>query len=242
MSKFCVRRSDGGFRARSSPAPPASVRAKLPAKRAVSSTAAPAARRWRQAAQNVEAHPAESDRSRAGGMGSGCGATSRGVRARGRALRLLVIPPPVQPDACPVPEGCPDPSCGSHHVRVRPAVRKPPRDPGGREAGADRWQGPRGGRAFRVSPLGVSPGQTSTRRKGAAALLCVVGRSDGAAASARAARGGPRSKVALSYAGRATGPRGTGPLREPVRRGGGRVVGPARRSPAIRGPPGRPRP
>jgi hypothetical protein len=44
-------------------------------------------------------------------------------------MRLLVVPPPVQPDIYLEPEGCPHADCGSHHVQFRQAAKKPVRDP-----------------------------------------------------------------------------------------------------------------
>ena len=43
-------------------------------------------------------------------------------------MRLLVIPPPVQPAVFADPRGCPAPECGSRHVQFRQAVPKPLRD------------------------------------------------------------------------------------------------------------------
>ena len=86
-------------------------------------------------------------------------------------MRLLVIPPPVQPDVYPAPDGCPYAACGSRHVQFRQAVRKPLRDTHLSEVIAHRSPCPRCGRTFRVSPVGVSHDQTSARRNGVAVLF-----------------------------------------------------------------------
>jgi transposase-like protein len=140
-------------------------------------------------------------------------------------MRLLVIPPPVQPDLYPAPDGCPYAGCGSRHVQFRQAVRKPLRDPFVGEVVAHRYQCPRCGRTFRVYPVGVRHDQTSARLKGLAVLFYVLGMSYGAVAIALAALGCPLSKVAVYNAVQAAGARVAGLRREAVRRGGGRVVG-----------------
>jgi hypothetical protein len=137
-------------------------------------------------------------------------------------MRLLVIPPPVQPDIFPDPSGCPAASCGSPHVAFRQAVPKPLRDTQLKEVVARRYQCPRCGRTFRVYPLGVSHNQTSARLKGLAVLFSVLGMSYGAVAIAL---GCPLSKVAVSNAVQEAGAAVRGLRREAVRRGGGRVVG-----------------
>jgi len=140
-------------------------------------------------------------------------------------MRLLVIPPPVQPDVFPEPSGCPDPDCGSRHVQFRQAVRKPLRDTQLPEVVAHRYQCPRCGRTFRVYPVGVSHNQTSARLKGMAVLFYVLGMSYGAVAIALGALGCPLSKVAVYNAVQEAGAAVAGLRREAVRRGGGRVVG-----------------
>jgi transposase-like protein len=140
-------------------------------------------------------------------------------------MRLLVIPPPVEPEAYPVPSGCPHPDCDSRHVQFRQAVRKPLRDTQVHEVVAHRYQCPRCGRTFRLYPVGVSHDQTSARLKGLAVLFYVLGMSYGAVAIALAALGCPLSKVAVYNAVQEAGARVTGLRREAVRRGGGRVVG-----------------
>ena len=91
-------------------------------------------------------------------------------------MRLVVIPPQVQPEVSPEPEGCPAADCGSRHVQFRQAVRKPLRDPYVREVVAHRYQCPRCGRTFRLYPVGVSHDQTSDRLKGLAVLFYVLSR------------------------------------------------------------------
>jgi len=140
-------------------------------------------------------------------------------------MRLLVIPPPVQPDVYAEPAGCPAAGCGSRHVQFRQAAQKPLRDPFVGEVVAHRYQCPRCGRTFRVYPVGVSHDQTSARLKGLAVLFYVLGMSYGAVAIALAALGCPLSKVAVYNAVQAAGARVSGLRREAVRRGGGRVVG-----------------
>ena len=140
-------------------------------------------------------------------------------------MRLLVIPPPVQPEVYPEPEGCPYAACGSRHVQFRQAVTKPLRDPFVPEVVAHRYQCPRCGRTFRVYPVGVSHDQTSARLKGLAVLFYVLGMSYGAVALALGALGCPLSKVAVYNAVQAAGTRVAGLRREAVRHGGGRVVG-----------------
>ena len=140
-------------------------------------------------------------------------------------MRLLVVPPPVQPDAYPEPAGCPDADCGSRHAQFRQAVRKPLRDPFVAEVIAHRYKCPRCGRTFRVYPVGVSHDQTSARLKGLAVLFYVLGMSYGAVAIALGAVGCPLSKVAVYNAVQAAGARVAGLRREAVGRGGGRVVG-----------------
>jgi transposase-like protein len=140
-------------------------------------------------------------------------------------MRLLVIPPPVQPDIFPDPSGCPAAGCGSPHVAFRQAVPKPLRDTQLKEVVAQRYQCPRCGRTFRVYPLGVSHNQTSARLKGLAVLFYVLGMSYGAVAIALGALGCPLSKVAVYNAVQEAGAAVRGLRREAVRRGGGRVVG-----------------
>jgi transposase-like protein len=140
-------------------------------------------------------------------------------------MRLLVIPPPVQPEVYPEPAGCPAADCDSRYVQFRQAAKKPLRDPYVHEVIAQRWQCPRCGRTFRVYPVGVSHDQTSDRLKGLAVLLYVLGLSYGAVALALAAFGCPLSKVAVYYAVQEAGARVAGLRREAVKRGGGRVVG-----------------
>ena len=71
-------------------------------------------------------------------------------------MRLLVIPPPVQPAVYPEPRGCPSADCGSRHVQFRQAVRQPLRDTRLEEVVTHRYQCPRCGRTFRLYPVGVS--------------------------------------------------------------------------------------
>jgi hypothetical protein len=85
-------------------------------------------------------------------------------------MRLLVIPPAVQPEVYLEPRGCPHAECGSHHVQFRQAVRKLVRDTQLTEVIAHRYQCPRCGRTFRVYPVGVNHDQTSARLKGVAGL------------------------------------------------------------------------
>jgi transposase-like protein len=140
-------------------------------------------------------------------------------------MRLLVIPPPVQPEVYPAVTGCPYAGCGSRHVSFRQAVRKPVRDTQLREVVAHRYQCPRCGRTFRRYPVGVSHDQTSARLKGVAVMFYVLGMSYGAVATALAALGWPLSKVAVYNAVQEAGAAVVGLRREAVRRGGGRVVG-----------------
>jgi hypothetical protein len=140
-------------------------------------------------------------------------------------MRLLVIPPPVQPEVYPELEGCPYAGCGSRHVQFRQAATKPLRDPFVGEVIAQRYQCPRCGRTFRRYPVGVSHDQTSARLKGLAVLFYVLGMSYGAVAIALSALGCPLSKVAVYNAVQAAGTRVAGLRREAVHRGGGRVVG-----------------
>ncbi len=140
-------------------------------------------------------------------------------------MRLLVIPPSVEPAVFPQILGCPAPGCGSRHVQFRQAVRKPLRDTQLSEVAAHRYRCVRCGRTFRVYPLGVSHDQTSTRLKGLAVLFYVLGMSYGAVAIALGALGCPLSKVAVYNAVQEAGAAVAGLRREAVRRGGGRVVG-----------------
>ncbi len=140
-------------------------------------------------------------------------------------MRLLVIPPSVQPEVYPELGGCPHPDCGSRHVQFRQAVRKPLRDTQLSEVVAHRYRCGRCGRTFRVSPVGVSHDQTSTRLKGLAVLFYVLGMSYGAVALALGALGTPLSKVAVYNAVQEAGAAVAGLRRDAVKRGGGRVVG-----------------
>ena len=140
-------------------------------------------------------------------------------------MRLLVIPPPVEPEHYPEPSGCPDPACGSPHVQFRQAVRKPVRDTQFTAVIAHRYQCVRCGRTFRVYPIGVSHNQTSARLKGLAVLYYVLGMSYGAVSIALGALGCPLSKVAVYNAVQEAGAAVAGLRREAVRRGGGQVVG-----------------
>ena len=140
-------------------------------------------------------------------------------------MRLLVIPPPVQPEVFPDPSGCPAAGCGSPHVAFRQAVRKPLRDTQLPEVVAHRYQCARCRRTFRHYPVGVSHDQTSARLKGMAVLFYVLGMSYGAVAIALGALGCPLSKVAVYNAVQEAGAAVAGLRREAVRRGGGRVMG-----------------
>jgi transposase-like protein len=140
-------------------------------------------------------------------------------------MRLLVIPPPVQPEVYPEPRGCSHPDCGSRHVQFRQAVRKPLRDTQLNEVVAHRYQCGRCGRTFRVYPVGVSHNQTSARLKGLAVLFYVLGMSYGAVAIALGALSSPVSKVAVYNAVQEAGAAVAGLRRDAVKRGGGRVVG-----------------
>jgi hypothetical protein len=140
-------------------------------------------------------------------------------------MRLLVIPPLVQPEVYPAVAGCPTVGCGSQHVQFRQAVRKPLRDTVLTEVVAHRYQCVRCGRTFRVYPVGVSHNQTSARLKGLAVLFYVLGMSYGAVAIALRALGTPLSKVAVYNAVQEAGAAVAGLRREAIRRGGGRVVG-----------------
>ena len=140
-------------------------------------------------------------------------------------MRLLVIPPSVEPEIYADPSGCPHPDCGSRHVQFRQAVRKPLRDTQLTAVIAHRYQCVRCGRTFRVYPVGVSHNQTSARLKGMAVLFYVLGMSYGAVAIALEALGSPLSKVAVYNAVQEAGAAVAGLRREAVRRGGGRVVG-----------------
>ena len=140
-------------------------------------------------------------------------------------MRLLLIPPPVQPEVYPDVAGCPHPDCGSHHVQFRQAVPKPLRDTQLSEVVAHRYACPRCGHTFRVYPVGVSHDQTSARLKGVAVMFYVLGMSYGAVATALGALGWPLSKVAVYYAVQEAGAAVAGLRRDAVRRGGGRVVG-----------------
>ena len=140
-------------------------------------------------------------------------------------MRLLVIPPPVQPDVFADPRGCPAPACGSRHVQFRQAVPKPLRDTQLSAVVAHRYQCARCGRTFRVYPVGVSHDQTSARLKGMAVLFYVLGMSYGAVAIALGALGCPLSKVAVYNAVQEAGAAVVGLRREAITRGGGRVLG-----------------
>jgi hypothetical protein len=140
-------------------------------------------------------------------------------------MRLLVIPPSVEPEVFPEPRGCPDPGCGSCVVRLRQAVRKPLRDTQLTEVVAHRYRCVRCGRTFRVYPVGVGPDQTSARLKGLAVLFYVLGMSYGAVAIALEALGCPLSKVAVYNAVQEAGARVAGLRREAMARGGGRIAG-----------------
>jgi transposase-like protein len=139
-------------------------------------------------------------------------------------MRLLVIPPAVQPEVYLEPRGCPHAECGSHHVQFRQAVRKLVRDTQLTEVIAHRYQCPRCGRTFRVYPVGVNHDQTSARLKGVAVMFYVLGMSYGAVATALTALGWPLSKVAVYYAVQEAGAAVAGLRREALRHGGGRVV------------------
>jgi hypothetical protein len=139
-------------------------------------------------------------------------------------MRLLVIPPPGQPEVFPEPGCCPSPGCGSQHVQFRQAVPKPVRDTQLSEGVASRYQCPRCGRTVRLSPVGVSHDQTSARLKGVAVMFYVLGMRYGALATALTALGWPLSKVAVYYAVQEAGAAVVGLRREAVARGGGRIA------------------
>jgi len=173
----------------------------------------------------VSIDDSKGDCSRVGRIAVGCGAEQMSVAPRRPAMRLLVIPPPVQPAVYPDPRGCPAADCGSPHVAFRQAVRKPVRDTQLHEVVAHRYQCGRCGRTFRVYPVGVSHDQTSARLKGLAVLFYVLGMSYGAVAIALGALGSPLSKVAVYTAVQEAGAAVVGLRREAVKRGGGRVLG-----------------
>ena len=140
-------------------------------------------------------------------------------------MRLLVIPPAVQPEVYPEISGCPYAGCGGRHVQPWQRVPKPLRDTHLTAVVAQRFRCVRCGRTFRIYPVGVSHDQTSARLKGMAVLFYVLGMSYGAVAIALAALGCPLSKVAVYNAVQEAGAAVAGLRREAVRRGGGRVVG-----------------
>jgi hypothetical protein len=140
-------------------------------------------------------------------------------------MRLLVIPPPVEPGVYPTVTGCPYAGCGGQHLQHWQAVTKPLRDTQLSAVVAQRYRCVRCGRTFRVYPVGVSHDQTSARLKGLAVLFYVLGMSYGAVAIALGALGCPLSKVAVYNAVQEAGAAVVGLRREAVRRGGGRVVG-----------------
>src|SRR5688572_9739568 len=86
------------------------------------------------------------DCSRAGRIGVGCRGWPAAPPPRSPAMRLKLIPPPVQPDVYPAIAGCPDPGCGGRHVQLWQAVRKPIRDTVLTEVVAKRYRCPRCGR------------------------------------------------------------------------------------------------
>jgi len=140
-------------------------------------------------------------------------------------MRLLVIPPSIEPEVFPEVTGCPVAGCGGQHVQHWQSVRKPVRDTQLTEVVAQRYRRGRCGRTFRVYPVGVSHNQTSARLKGLAVLFYVLGMSYGAVAIALGALGCPLSKVAVYNAVQEAGAAVAGLRRDAVRRGGGRVMG-----------------
>src|SRR5215208_6436782 len=140
-------------------------------------------------------------------------------------MRLLVIPPPVEPGVYPTVAGCPYAGCGGQHLQHWQAVPKPLRDTQLSKVVAQRYRCVRCGRTFRVYPLGVSHDQTSARLKGMAVLFYVLGMSYGAVAIALGALGCPLRKVAVYNAVKEAGAAVAGLRREAIRRGGGRVTG-----------------
>ena len=140
-------------------------------------------------------------------------------------MRLLVIPPSVEPAVYPEVTGCPYAACGGHHVQHWQTVPKPLRDTQLHEVMAQRYRCVRCGRTFRVYPVGGSHDQTSTRLKGMAVLFYVLGMSYGAVALALTALGCPLSKVTVYNAVQEAGAAVAGLRREAVRRGGGRILG-----------------
>jgi transposase-like protein len=104
-------------------------------------------------------------------------------------MRLELRLPTVKPDEIREPEVCPYPKCGGRHFRQHQLVAKPVRDTVYREVTARRYQCRRCRRTFRVYPTGVNHASTSTRVKGLAVMLYLLGLSYGATALALEALG-----------------------------------------------------
>src|SRR3712207_2025407 len=119
--------------------------------------------------------------------------------ARSPAVRLKLLPPPLQPEVYPEVRGCPHPGCGGRHVQLRQLVRKPVRDTAVSEVVARRYGCLRCGRTFRLYPAGVSHDQTTARLKGVAVMFYVLGMSYGAVATAMAALGFPLSQIGRAH-------------------------------------------
>lgn len=139
-------------------------------------------------------------------------------------MRLKLILPTVDPDATPVPTGCPRPDCGCPHVVPHQPVPKPLRDTQIETTTVWRYRCVRCGHTFRVYPPGISRAHTSARLRGVAVMLYVLGLSYGAVSLALDALGHPLSKTAVYYAVQAAGTRVPGLRRDAVRLPVGQAV------------------
>jgi transposase-like protein len=107
-------------------------------------------------------------------------------------MRLNLILPRVEPADVKVPEACP--VCGSKHLRLHQEVEKPLRDTLHPRVKAYRYRCLKCEATHRVYPRGVSRAHTSTRIRGLAVMLYLLGLSYGAVALVMEALGAPLSK------------------------------------------------
>ena len=131
-------------------------------------------------------------------------------------MRLKLLLPEVEPDHWSAPTLCPREGCGGRHFQLRQHVPKPLRDTQLTAVTARRYGCLRCGHTFRVYPPGASGALTSSRLRGLAVLLYLLGLSYGAVHLALQALGHRLSKSAVYYAVQAAGERVPGLRRDVV--------------------------
>ena len=104
-------------------------------------------------------------------------------------MRLHMLLTEVKAEQITPPTHCVEPTCQSRKFRLHQPVKKALRDTVYHEVQAHRYQCLKCQRTFRVYPQGVTAAQTSSRVKGLAVMLYLLGLSYGATSLALQALG-----------------------------------------------------